>query len=101
MSVTILTIDSFYYRKVELEPTENQIKGDIKKKLIYEENQQSRAAHPPKPPPRKTPSPVRSQHLSVSSASNGRSSFGLQLDDEESVSTRVSAFCLFVDLAFV
>ena len=100
MSVTILTIDSFYYRKVELEPIENQIKRDIKK-LIYEENQQSRAAHPPKPPPRKTPSPVRSQHLSVSSASNGRSSFGLQLDDEESVSTRVSAFCLFVDLAFV
>ena len=98
LSLSIHTIDSFYYRKPELEPTEIQIKRDIKKKLIHEENQKSRAAHPPKPPPRRTPSPVRSQHLSVSSTSNGRSSFGLQLDDEESFSTRVSAFCLFVDI---
>ena len=86
LSITIHTIDSFYYRKPDLEPTGIQIKRDIKKKLIYEENQRSRAEHPPKPPPRRTPSPVRSQHLSVSSTSNGRSSFGFKLDDEESVS---------------
>ena len=100
LSITIHTIDSFYYRKLDLEPTGIQIKH-IKKKLIYDENQRSRAEHPPKPPPRRTPSPVRSQHLSVSSTSNGRSSFGFKLDDEESVSTRVGPFYLFVDLFFV
>ena len=101
LSITIHTIDSFYYRKPDLEPTGIQIKRDIKKKLIYEENQRSRAEHPPKPPPRRTPSPVRSQHLSVSSTSNGRSSFGFKLDDEESVSIRVGPFYLFVNLFFV
>ena len=47
LSITIHTIDSFYYRKPDLEPTGIQIKRDIKKKLIYEENQRSRAEHHP------------------------------------------------------